>query len=159
MRPLQHVSVDDCLPFDGASKVDPAVQNRMQWPKYPKICFTVPTTDTKTERILAKFYLEYFGTNSGVHFEGLGVEAAPTALTLCQIPGTSSHPQAACIPTWSGRLVWTPNLICLTLYPNSLTSSAIYHHQQYVLINTLSLLTVPTSEKASTTGTALEAAE
>lgn len=103
------------------------------------LCKAVHCTDKTNSQMLAKLYLEYFGTDSGVHFKGLRVEAAPTALTLCQIPGTGSHPQAACIPTWSGRLIWIPNLICLTLYPNSLTSSTIRHHQQYVLI-ILSLL-------------------
>ena len=56
-------------------------------------------------------YLKDFGTDSEVDLKGFGIEAAPTALTLSQIPGISSHPRATagdvvCIPTrpswWHG---------------------------------------------------------
>ena len=37
-------------------------------------------------------YLEDLGTYSGMDFERFRVEAAPTTLTLLQVPGTSCHP-------------------------------------------------------------------
>ena len=56
-------------------------------------------------------YLKDFSTDSGVDLKGFGIEAAPTALTLSQIPGIGSHPRATtgdavCVPTrpswWHG---------------------------------------------------------
>ncbi len=52
-------------------------------------------------------YLKDFGTDSGVNLKCFGIETAPAALTLSQIPGIGSHPwttagDAVCIPTGSG---------------------------------------------------------
>ena len=76
--------------------------------------FQMPKTLRQDTMQASQPYLENLGTDPGVDFKGFRVEAAPTALALSQIPGTSCHPQSSS---------WDPILRILLKRSNSGSNS------------------------------------